>query len=65
MGEAFDAACQELHDTGQFDAACQELHDTGQEVMAKRIVKAAERGERDIKRLRDAALTALRGTKRA
>jgi hypothetical protein len=57
MGEAFDAACKELHDTGQPEI----VH----EVMAKRIIKAAQRGERDITRLQDAALAALRGAKRA
>ena len=51
MGEAFDAACRALHDTGQPDV----VH----EVMARRIVAAARKGERDVKRLRDAALAAL------
>ncbi len=51
MGEAFDAACKELHDTGQPAV----VH----EVMAKRIVAAARRGERDVTRLRNAALAAL------
>jgi len=51
MGEAFDAACKELHDTGQPAVV--------QEVMAKRIVAAARRGERDVTRLRNAALAAL------
>jgi hypothetical protein len=51
MGEAFDAACKELHDTGQPFV----VH----EVMAKRIIAAARNGERDVTRLRDAALSAL------
>ncbi len=51
MGEAFDAACKELHDTGQPPVV--------QEVMAKRIVAAARSGERDVTRLRNAALAAL------
>ena len=51
MGEAFDLACKELHDTGQSAAV--------QEVMAKRIVAAARKGERDVTRLRNAALAAL------
>jgi|HubBroStandDraft_1064217.scaffolds.fasta_scaffold103084_2 hypothetical protein len=51
MGEAFDAACKELHDTGQPAVV--------QEIMAKRIVAAARRGERDVTRLRNAALAAL------
>jgi len=51
MGEAFDAACKELRDTGQPAVV--------QEVMAKRIVAAARRGERDVTRLRNVALAAL------
>ena len=51
MGEAFDAACKELHDTGQPAVV--------QEIMAKRIVAAARKGERDVTRLRNAALAAL------
>jgi hypothetical protein len=48
----------------RIDAACRELHDKGQpqivyEVIAKRIIDAAKRGERDIVRLRDAGLAAL------
>jgi len=51
MGEAFDAACQALHDSGQPQIVY--------EVIAKRIIDAAKRGERDIARLRDAGLSAL------
>jgi hypothetical protein len=51
MGEAFDAACNELHDTGQPAIV--------QEIMAKRIIAAARTGERDVTRLRDIALAAL------
>jgi len=51
MGEAFDAACKALHDTGQPAVV--------QEVMAKRIIAAARRGERDVTRLRNTALSAL------
>ena len=48
-----------------FNTACKELHDTGQpavvhEVMIKRIIAAAQKGERSTTRLRDAALTGLR-----
>ena len=48
-----------------FDAACKELHDTGQpavvhEVMIKSIIATARKGERNVTRLRDAALTGLR-----
>ncbi|HEY1747618.1 MAG TPA: hypothetical protein VGG11_12755 [Xanthobacteraceae bacterium] len=51
MGQAFDAACQALHDTGQPPVV--------QEVMARRIIAAARRGERDLGRLRAAALAGL------
>ena len=52
IGRAFDLACKELNDAGQPDV----VH----EVMIKRIITAARRGERDVKRLRDAGLTGLR-----
>jgi hypothetical protein len=52
IGHAFDAACKELHDTGQPTV----VH----EVMIKRIIDAAQKGERSATRLRDAALTGLR-----
>ena len=48
IGRAFDAACKELKDTGQPDV----VH----EVMVKRIIAAARRGERDVKLLQDAGL---------
>jgi hypothetical protein len=48
IGRAFDLACKELNDAGQPDV----VH----EVMIKRIIAAARRGERDVKRLRDAGL---------
>lgn len=51
MGEAFDAARKALDDTGQPALV--------QEVMARRIIAAARKGERKFKKLRDAALTAL------
>jgi hypothetical protein len=51
MGEAFDAACKDLHDTGQPDQVY--------EVIAKRIIDAAKSGERDPEKLRDWALTAF------
>jgi hypothetical protein len=50
MGEAFDAACLELHDKGQPVLV--------REVLAKRIIAAAETGERVPAILRDAALQA-------
>ena len=52
IGRAFDAACKELKDTGQPDVVHQ--------VMVKRMRAAARRGERNVTRLRDAALTGLR-----
>jgi hypothetical protein len=51
MGQAFDSACRELHDTGQPPV----VH----EVMARRIVAAARKGERDVAKLRAAALAGL------
>ena len=51
MGEAFDAACKELHDKGQPTIVY--------EVIAKRIIDAAKKGERDPLRLRNAGLAAL------
>jgi hypothetical protein len=51
MGQAFDAACKALHDTGQPAV----VH----EVMARRIIAAARSGERDIGKLCAAALTGL------
>jgi len=56
MGEAFDAACRELHDTGQ----PQLVH----EVMAKRAIAAAEKGERNVLRRRDIALAGLMDTRK-
>jgi hypothetical protein len=51
MGEAFDSACKELHDKGQPQIVY--------EVIAKRIIDAAKKGERDPIQLRKAGLTAL------
>ena len=51
MGEAFDAACTALQETGQPDVI--------REIIAKRIIAAAKLGERDRARLRDIGLTAL------
>ena len=48
MGEAFDAACKELHDGGEPDV---------RKLIAKRIIAAAGRGELDPVRLRAAALS--------
>jgi len=51
MGEAFDAACRELHDKGQPTIVY--------EVIAKRIIDAARNGERDQVRLRNLGLAGL------
>ena len=51
IGEAFDSACEELHDTGQLSIVY--------EIIAKRIIDAAKAGERDLVRLRNAGLMAL------
>ena len=51
MGDAFDSACRELHDTGQPPIVY--------EVIAKRIIEAARGGQRDVMRLRDAGLSGL------
>ena len=49
MGEAFEAACKELHDVGQLQMV--------RKVIAQRIIAAARRGELDQVRLRTAALS--------
>jgi hypothetical protein len=51
MGEAFDSACHELHDSGQPPIVY--------EVIAKRIIDATRTGERDPVRLRNVGLAAL------
>jgi hypothetical protein len=51
LGDAFDDACEELHDVGQPDVVY--------EVIAGRIIDAAKNGERDPGRLREAGLAAL------
>jgi hypothetical protein len=48
MSEAFEAACEVLHEAGQPEVV--------REVIAKRIIAAARSGERDPLRLRAAAL---------
>jgi hypothetical protein len=56
MGEAFDTACEALHDRGQPTVVY--------EVLARRIIAAARKGERDVGRLRNVALKALARSKR-
>jgi hypothetical protein len=51
MGEAFDSACKELDDAGQPTIVY--------EVIAGRIIDAANNGERDPARLREVGLAAL------
>jgi hypothetical protein len=53
MSEAYEASLKELHDTGQPQIAL--------EIIADRIVAAANTGERDPARLRQAALGSLLG----
>ena len=55
MGRAFETACVALHDSGQ----PQIVH----EVMAKRIIRAAQRGERDPAKLCSIALAAFNSDK--
>jgi hypothetical protein len=55
IGRAFDAACKELRDAGEPEV----VH----EVMVKTIIAAARRAERNMTRLRDAALSGLRDPK--
>ena len=50
MGEAFDAACKVLDETGQSSVVY--------EAVAKYIIEIAKSGERDPNQLRDRALTA-------
>ena len=49
MGEAFEAACKELHSAG--------VPEVARKLVARRIIAAARRGERDPVRLRTAALS--------
>ena len=49
MGEAFEAACKELHDAGKPEVVRKHI--------AERIIAAARRGELDPVRLRTAALS--------
>ena len=51
MGEAFDAACKDLHDKGHPSIVY--------EVIAGRIIEAFKGGERDTDQLRKAGLAAL------
>jgi hypothetical protein len=51
MGEAFDDICKHLHDRGQPEIV--------RDVIAKQIIEAAKRGERDPSRLRDSVLASF------
>jgi hypothetical protein len=55
LGEAFDAARAALRDRGQPEIVL--------EIVAKRIIEVAKKGERDPIRLRDAGLAALGNNK--
>jgi hypothetical protein len=49
--ETFDKICQELHGSGQVDNV--------KEIVAKRIIAIASRGERDPQKMREAVLISL------
>jgi hypothetical protein len=51
MGEAFEAACKDLHEAGERELV--------RKLIAKRIIAAASKGELDPVRLRIAALRGL------
>jgi hypothetical protein len=51
IGQAFDKICRELHDSGQPESV--------KEIIAKRIIEAAGRGERDPDRISEAVLNSL------
>ena len=51
MGEAFDAACKVLDESGQSSVIY--------EAFARCIIEIAKSGERDPQRLRDSALTSV------
>lgn len=51
MGDAFDTACDAVHHAGQPHVVY--------DILAKRIISVATKGEWDVTRLRDAALSAL------
>ena len=54
MGEAFDAACKALRASGQPEKVVQNA-------IARRIISASRKGERDVTRLRAVALAGLAG----
>jgi hypothetical protein len=51
LGEAYDAVCTDLQDTSQPDIV--------REIIARRILEAAKKGERDPIRLRDVGVASL------
>jgi hypothetical protein len=57
MGDALDAAWEDIHRAGHRPPVRGVL--PVREAMAKRIIAAARAGERDVTRLREAALSAL------
>ena len=55
LGKAYDMAIEALHDSGQLDAV--------REVVARRIIRAAKKGEHDPARLCTLALAAFNSSK--
>jgi hypothetical protein len=51
LGEVIEAACRKLHNNGR--------HEIVRDLIAIQIIEAAQRGERDPDRLRDAGLTGM------
>jgi hypothetical protein len=51
IGQAFDKTCRELHDSGQPESV--------KEIIAKRIIEAPGRGERDPDRINEAVLNSF------
>ena len=51
--KAFELACKNMHDKGQPDVVY--------EILARRIIKLAENGERDVNRLAEGAMGPIIG----
>jgi hypothetical protein len=57
MGEAFDAACADLQGSS-------DLSDFVREIIARRIIEAAKKGERDPMRLCSIAIASIGGDRK-